>query len=421
MARWLLCMALLFVSLAARAAETNHTVVLVMIDGFPARLLDNADTPNFDRLLPQSVWTDRLIPAFPSLSHTNWATLTTGCWPEKHGIVSNGFEIDGKPGERSEILDADTLIDCQPIHQVAESQGVRSAALGWTSSHSATRGQMASVVMPYFDEWKSENDIERARQVGALLDLPEAERPRLILAYFSGPDGAEHHNGVASAATRRAVENSDRGIGFLMERLDAFAETAPITLFVVTDHGMIDIHGLLNVTKLLAEAGVEARSVVDGPLGFVYLDDPSTRDAAAHRLSSDEHFDVVLPEAQPSYWRLGSSERLGDIMLYAKPGYFFPNDTDMPGWLPNYTRWFPAVLEVPSWMQRIGMHGYAVEEVPEMAGLFVAWGSGVGKPRKLESEVRAIDLHPTVARLLWIQPGTPVDGQVLEEMLAPTD
>jgi len=409
--------AFLFGGIAAEAAEVDGTVVVVMVDGLPARLLETAETPNFDRLLAQSAWSDGLIPAFPSVSHTNWTSLTTGCWPEHHGIVSNVFQIDGERGTREQILDADTLLDCQPIHAAAEAQGVKAAALGWTSSSSSRHGELASIVMPYFDSWTAENDIERAKQVGGLLALPEAQRPRLVLAYFSGPDVAQHYNGMNSSAARRAVEHSDRAIGELLDHLEAFAKTERVTLLVVTDHGMLDISGLLNVEKLLAESGVEASWIADGPLAFVYLKDREARAAAIEALSGSGPFAVIRPEDQPEHWRLGQSDRLGDFMLYAKPGWFFPTDQDMPDWLPTYSRWWPTTLQLPLWLRSIGMHGYAYEDVPEMAGLFVAWGSGISKTGPLGLEIRAVDLHPTVARLLGIQPGVPQDGRVLEELL----
>jgi arylsulfatase A-like enzyme len=63
------------------------------------------------------------------------------------------------------------------------------------------------------------------------------------------------------------------------------------------------------------------------------------------------------------------------------------------------------------------MHGYAVEDQPEMRGIFFAWGSGIAKPKNLETPVRAIDLHPTVAHLLGIRPGNPHDGIILKDVL----
>jgi len=107
------------------------------------------------------------------------------------------------------------------------------------------------------------------------------------------------------------------------------------------------------------------------------------------------------------------------MMLYAKRRWFFPMDDDMPSWLPRYSRWGPEAIRVPAWLRRIGMHGYAIEDEPKMGGLFLAWGSGIGPPRKFDTPVRAVDLHPTVTRLLEIEPGSPLDGRLLEDILAP--
>jgi hypothetical protein len=52
-----------------------------------------------------------------------------------------------------------------------------------------------------------------------------------------------------------------------------------------------------------------------------------------------------------------------------------------------------------------------------MQGILYAWGSGVAKRRAL-GRVRAVDVHPTIAKLLGMQPGRPVDGVAIEGLLA---
>jgi hypothetical protein len=60
----------------------------------------------------------------------------------------------------------------------------------------------------------------------------------------------------------------------------------------------------------------------------------------------------------------------------------------------------------------IGAHGYDPEAVPEMAGILVALGRNVGKGVRLPA-ARAIDLAPTVAALLGIDPPEHSEGRVL--------
>jgi arylsulfatase A-like enzyme len=55
-----------------------------------------------------------------------------------------------------------------------------------------------------------------------------------------------------------------------------------------------------------------------------------------------------------------------------------------------------------------------------MSGILYAWGDGIAQGREVSS-VRAIDVHPTVAHLLGIEPGRPVDGEVARALLAPVE
>ena len=57
-------------------------------------------------------------------------------------------------------------------------------------------------------------------------------------------------------------------------------------------------------------------------------------------------------------------------------------------------------------------HGYD-PAIPEMHGVFYAWGAGIAKGREIQ-RLDIIDIHPTVMSLLGLQSGQPVDGQVVE-------
>ena len=52
-----------------------------------------------------------------------------------------------------------------------------------------------------------------------------------------------------------------------------------------------------------------------------------------------------------------------------------------------------------------------------MHGIFFAWGAGVtpGEIKRLDQ----IDVHPTVLKLLGLQPGRPVDGHAVAAVSAP--
>src|SRR5262249_12504260 len=159
-------------------------------------LLSEVPVPAFERIRKEGSFSHGFEPPFPTISLISGFTISTGCWPEHHGIVTNKF-FDGT-ALYDHSRDADWMTGCENLHQAAERQGVRTAALDWYGARSGTRGPLASIVDGTPDHDSFPPDADRAEEVATLLALPEAQRPRLILAYFRGPDGDEHYHGMDS-------------------------------------------------------------------------------------------------------------------------------------------------------------------------------------------------------------------------------
>ena len=111
---------------------------------------------------------------------------------------------------------------------------------------------------------------------------------------------------------------------------------------------------------------------------------------------------VYRRETLPPEWGYRHPTRTGDLVVFCQPGYTF--DSSAPS----------AVVDTAPGKLH-GMHGYAVEQDPEMFGPCFLWRSGGdhGGGRDL-GEVRWDQLHPTVARLLGIKPAAGAAGQPLE-------
>ena len=403
--------------LAARAPASDRTVILAVFDGFAPAVVDAFDTPALDRMRREGAWTHRMVPAFPTISLINGVTISTGCWPEHHGIVTNVF-FDPERGVNDHDSDADWLAGCEHLHQVAERQGVRSAALAWYGSHSGVRGPLATYVEERGrlcgEGLVPPLDPKRAEELVRLLNLPDAERPRLLLAYFCGPDAAEHFSGMDSEETRRAVAQSDAILGTLLEAIEALPYRDRVTLLVTTDHGMTPVSHIVNVQRILGKLGIAARFHSTGTTSFLYFDDPEAVEPAAAKLASYEEFEVLRTDALPDWAHIGNGARAGDLILSARPPYFIEDVGRWPGWLHWLGDWGPETMWARFSLK--ASHGYP-PDTPGMAGILYAWGDGIGPGREVAS-VRAIDVHPTVAHLLGIEPGRPLDGEVARALLA---
>ena len=88
---------LMLVGLAVVHAKSpsKNKVFLLVLDGFVydfERI--SSEMPNFAKLKKQGVKGKGLIPPFPSATWPAMVTLTTGLYPESHGIIDNYFYDD---------------------------------------------------------------------------------------------------------------------------------------------------------------------------------------------------------------------------------------------------------------------------------------------------------------------------------------
>ncbi len=411
--RGLVAVLLMAPNSAVFAESSPRTVVILLFDGFAPSLLQDIPAPNLARLRREGAWSHQMIPAFPTISLISQTTISTGCWPEHHGIVTNVF-LDPQRGEYDHSKDADWLTGCENLHRVAERQSIKAAALGWAGFYSGSGVEQASRASTE-RAWKDyPKDPQRAEQVIQILQLPLGQRPGLIEAYFSGPDDEEHFKGMDSAATRQAVIESDQIIGEIIASIERLPDHDHVTLVVTTDHGMLPVTHNVNIQKILLNNGIDADFRSTGTTSFLYLKDKTKKPAAVAALHKYSQFEVLLPETPPAYWHIGNGPRVGDIVVSAKPPYFIEDVSRWPWfarWLGN---WGPEFI--PATFALKASHGYP-PATPGMAGIFYAWGSGIAHGREV-TKIDAIDIHPTVTRLLGIQPGNPVDGAVATQFLA---
>jgi predicted AlkP superfamily pyrophosphatase or phosphodiesterase len=409
---------------AGQLRPHGRTVVALLVDGLNGSMIERFDTPNLDRLRAEGTWTHRFEPTFPAISGPTWVSLSTGCWPSSHGVVTDKF-FDPKLGLMNHSTEPRWLEKCELIQTAAERQGIRTAALGWWGQWSEQGGSTASYVssnavaearVPRNTEGYLGDDA-RAQEVERYLRLPDALRPRLILGYFRGPDHEAHFRGPESPECDRAVRAFDTALGRILAAVDGMPER-PTSVLVASDHGMVPVTRIVNVTRILRRHEIDARAVTTGTTGFLYFEDRdrSARVEAAYRaLARYEEFEVWRKESLPEYARLGSGPRVPELILAAKPGYYTADPDLWPFFLRPLGVFGKDFLDSP--LLGAGLraaHGYA-PGTEGNDGVFYAWGGGLPARGKLET-VRMVDVHPTIARLLSIEPGGTIDGKPLDAL-----
>ncbi len=374
----------------AAQAEQDNIVILLSWDGMRHDFPDKAEYPAFQRMEAEGIRAGKLKPVSPPNTFPGHVSLATGTTPDVHGIIENVF-YDREKGMYRYSSEADWL-NAEPLWIAAERQGVKTATYFWVGSESDWRGQGTSYRMAPFDAGRPE--AEKVDQIIQWLDLPSAERPRLIMSYWRGADATAHMKGPNHPDVTEIIRVQDNELGRLMAALDARNLWPKTTLMIVTDHGMTEVSETVPIRDELESAGLDV--IINGGASaqHIFLKQAQDRAAVLEVLHKQKNIQVFMGDAIPKHMQ--ATNRTADIVITTKPPYTFsaPN-----GLMQQLIVWAAPVL---GWQH--GGHGFD-PEMPDMAGIFYAMGHGVtqGKPMP---EIHQLDIAPTVTRLLGIEKPT---------------
>lgn len=433
------------------AAHQDRHVILVTIDGFPARHWRDPmmPLPVLRQLAAVGASADAMTVSNPSITWPTHTTLVTGVTPQKHGVLFNGLLVSQGPGKPPKIepwVDKNRLVRVPTVYDRAHAAGLTTAESDWVA---VTRpgtitwsfGEVPNPDGPVEKEMIAAGLLTaedlRAMQPGggrkttlwrdniwtrAAIYMLKQHKPNLLLYHTLNTDGIHHRYGPDTDPGYTALAYADRLLGDLVRAVDEAGLRAKTTFIITTDHGFKKVTQFAYPNVVLKHAGLvkaagptvtqcDAYTMTQGGIAFVYILDPARRAELLPRLkqlfATADGVERVL-DAREGAHSLGmptpdENQGMGELILYPKAGYSFSaavtgDATSGPS--VNYG----------------GSHGYPNTD-HELDGLFVASGAGIRPGTRVE-RVRNIDVAPTIARLLGLDLGT-VDGRALEEILVP--
>lgn len=373
-----------------RPAPAAPAVVLITMDGVRWDYPQREALPAFSSMAAAGWTARRLTPPFPSLTFPSHATLATGVSPARNGIVANGF-LDRASDRRFSDEREASWLKVPPLWVLAERAGLKAAVRSWPCSQGAWDGTSASYFRGYDGDAR---DGETASWILDLLHRPAPARPRLIMAWTRGADHSGHEEGPSSEGVRRAMGAADRFLSKLRAGLAALGPSAPVDLIVVSDHGMARVDRMVDVVKVIPKEGFFPYIATSGPLCNIYVKTEGQRRAVAAGLNRLPAGTLSMTRAEAERQFGYAGDRTGDFVLLCPPGATFASfhrkgDRDVPR----------------------GMHGYD-PSLPDMGGIFYAEGPQFSRGKVL-TEVRAIDVAPTVCACLGLSPPPSAEGRNL--------
>ncbi len=384
---------------AAARGDERPVVILLSWDGTRHDYPERVPTQALARMQRDGARAERLTPVFPSSTFPNHVSLATGTYPDRHGIVENIFR--DASGKEYNYGRGGSWIEAEPLWIAAERQNVRAAVFFWVGSEAEWRGRIATFRVTPFDAKVPEST--KVAQILAWLDLPPAERPGLIMSWWQGCDQIGHELGPNSPAIVRQLLVEDGQLAALFAGIDARKAWSYTTVIVTADHGMSEIGAIADVQSPLDAAGIQSYIDYAGGEAQIYLADPKRIDAALAAYAGQPGLHAYRSDAQPSGLRGHFPGRGGQITVIADP----PAVVGRGGLRQKASAWWHWLRGT----QPHGAHGYD-PRLPEMGAIFFALGRGVPPGTKL-GEVRSIDVAPTVAALLGIEPPQSSEGRAL--------
>ena len=379
--------------------DLRPTVVLISLDGFRYDYLDKYEPPNLRSLAHEGVQARWMIPSFPTKTFPNHYTITTGLYPQNHGIVENSvydtatkttFGMDN----REEVRNPRWWLG-EPIWVTAEKQGQKAAPFFWPGSEAEIGGRYSTYWMAY--DGKVPNEA-RVDQVLSWLDLPAGERPTFLTLYFADVDHAGHEFSPDAPETREAVLKADAGLGRLTEGLKARGLFGLINLIIVSDHGMAtqDPNNVIILDELfdttLAEKVLWTSEIVS------IFPKQGSEDAIYKSLKAK------LPPQAKLYRKADVPARLHySVSPRIAPLLVLPDE----GWTLLTRKVFDDRKAKGERQGLGGGHGYD-NELPSMRAIFVAHGSAFKKGALIEP-FENVQVYNLMTRILGLTPA-PNDG-----------
>lgn len=381
---------------AASAADGRPYVVMVSFDGFRHDYPDRWALPALARMERDGMRARVLVPTFPSKTFPNHYAIVTGMYAGRHGLVGNEMWDPARRQRyqtaRAELTGDSSWYGGEPIWVTAERQGVKAASFFWPVSNAAVGGVRPTYWKPYDSTVR---DSVRVDTMLAWLRLPPAQRPHLVLGYFSDVDDAAHRFGPEAPEARAAAETVDRMLARLRDGIARLPIRDSVTVIVVSDHGLtatdstafLDEYAALDDTTAAVTAATYAQLFFGG--------DAAKTERAWASLQRLPHAHVWRNADIPERYHLRGNPRAGDVFVLMDPGWTI----DRTG------RGRPADARPAR-----GNHGYD-PMLPDMQGIFFAAGYGV-RPGSSLGQIENVNVYPFIAHLLGLRPAAGIDGRL---------
>jgi predicted AlkP superfamily pyrophosphatase or phosphodiesterase len=409
--------------------------------------------PNFNRVLKNGSFARHVETIYPSVTYPCHATIVTGNYPNRHGVVNNTLL---QPGASSPDWNwYRSAIKGTTIYDEAKKENLTTAALLWPVTGKA-KGIKYNLPEIFPNRpWQNQTIVslmsgtpayqwdlnKRFGHIRKGLNQPELDdfvlestvytirtkKPNLLLVHFTDLDTMRHNYGVFSDQATEALHRHDRRLGRILDAIEENGNIEETTIVVLGDHSALDESKAVQLNVVLCEENLisvdsngkitDWKAYCKGCDGSAYIYLKNQNDYETEK-TVKKILDKLMTEPENGIEKIISGEEAGNkgadpscaFMIEARHGFYFIES--------HQGEYIKHVTQEDVWMNdkyMLACHGYSPDK-PDYTTFFLISGKGV-QPNVEIPFMRLVDIGPTLARLLGLNLGQ-TDGEVIETFIS---
>ncbi|GAB6027623.1 Ectonucleotide pyrophosphatase/phosphodiesterase member 6 [Chamberlinius hualienensis] len=382
-----------------RGSGRKDKLLVILLDGFRWDYATKHQMTSFAKIRKTGVHAEYMYPVFPSMSFPNYYSLATGLYVESHGMVMNYiYDPEHKQTFRMLVHPNSTQPfwweEAEPVWITATKRAKRTFLYLWPGGEVTIHNVKPSFSEPYV----SHSGLNMFRQhLDDALQRFKANEADLVQVYCEYTDILGHQYGPESKELKEGLKLLDFELNTLLEKITKLELNNKVNVVIVSDHGMTDTSPK-KVTRLSLDSLIR---MVDVELllghGAVVGVFPKIgyKEKVYSELGKSKDIHVWKKEELPEDYHMQNNMRTPPIVVIAKSGVFITPVREQELQIPYTSR--------SETKEYYGFHGYDVDEVPDMRGIFYAFGPGFEKGEK-HQPITIVDVYNVLMHLLDLEP-----------------
>ena len=434
----------------AAGSDPARRHLLIVLDGLRPDYVTPELMPNLHALGQRGVVMTRHHSVYPTVTRVNAASISTGAYPDTHGLLGNSIffpDIDPSrflsTSDRANLLrveeaEGGQLLTATTLAEALQAAGERVlvASSGSSGSSYLLNHRVAGGAILHYDyglpgplhdqaldllgevpDAGTPNDARNRWIVDAFLQVGQpAVEPAVTLIWLSDPDTTAHQHGIGHPTTVEALARLDTEIQRIQDGLAGAGLLETTNIWVTSDHGFSQHSGSVDLGDVLAPfAGTlddgSPRIVAGAGAIYVRDDDETTVAAIAAALQQANGVGAVFTRAASD----GANGWVPGTLSF-----------DLIHW--DHDR-SAQILYSPDWTDAVGAYGYPGTSTQggvaghgssnpfDIHNTFAAAGPDLKAGVEIDVPSGNVDFAPTFLHLLGLDIPASMQGRVLHEAL----